>query len=382
MATIKGWSRNILLALGVLATLFLVWYFSAIITYILISLVLSFLGRPVMRWLMKFKIWKLKMPENLAAFITLILLLVSFIGFFWFMIPFLLTEIETLSVINFDAILEYVREPLSRIARFAKGEYVTVDNVSFYDLIRDQLSSSFDFSKLSNVLSFVTGILGELLIGFISVAFITFFFLKEKDMFRNGVLLLVPTEFEEKVGNILNSISYLLRRYFIGLLFEVFIVMLLDTVGMMILGIQFQHAIIIGLFCGLFCVVPYVGPWIGSAIGLMIGTAINMDKDFMSFTLPLLGLMALAFLVVKIFDNIVLQPLIYSSSVKAHPLEVFLVIIAAGSVAGVIGMILAIPIYTILRVVAKEFFENLKIVKKLTENLDQEDTKKPPWIQL
>jgi predicted PurR-regulated permease PerM len=199
-------------------------------------------------------------------------------------------------------------------------------------------------------------------------------------MFRNGVLLLVPTEFEEKVEKILTSISYLLRRYFIGLLFEVFLVMLLDTIGMIIIGIPFQHAIIIGLFCGLFCVVPYVGPWIGSAIGLMIGTAINMDKDFMAFTLPLLGLMAVVFLIVKIFDNIVLQPLIYSSSVKAHPLEIFLVIIAAGSMAGVIGMILAIPIYTILRVVAKEFFENMKIVKKLTENLDQESPKKTPWI--
>jgi predicted PurR-regulated permease PerM len=379
MATIKGWSRNLLLAAGALLTLFLIWYFSRIVTYIFISLVLSFLGRPMMRWMMRIKFWKFRIPENLAAFITLIFILGLTIGFFWFIIPFLMTEIETLSVINFDAIFDYVREPLSRIARFAKGEYVTVDNVSFADLLRDRLNTSFDFSKLSNVLGFVTDIFGELFIGLISVSFITFFFLKEKDMFRNGVLLLVPTEFEEKVEKILTSISYLLRRYFIGLLFEVLIVMMLDTVGMLILGIEFQHAVIIGLFCGLFCVVPYVGPWIGSAIGLMIGTAINMDKDFMSFTLPLLGLMTGVFLIVKIFDNLILQPLIYSSSVKAHPLEVFLVIIAAGSMAGVIGMMLAIPIYTILRVVAKEFFDNMKIVKKLTENLDQEDNKIIPW---
>jgi predicted PurR-regulated permease PerM len=379
MATIKGWSRNLLLAAGALLTLFLIWYFSRIVTYIFISLVLSFLGRPMMRWMMRIKFWKFRIPENLAAFITLIFILGFTIGFFWFIIPFLMTEIETLSVINFDAIFDYVREPLSRIARFAKGEYVTVDNVSFADLLRDRLNTSFDFSKLSNVLGFVTDIFGELFIGLISVSFITFFFLKEKDMFRNGVLLLVPTEFEEKVEKILTSISHLLRRYFIGLLFEVLIVMMLDTVGMLILGIEFQHAVIIGLFCGLFCVVPYVGPWIGSAIGLMIGTAINMDKDFMSFTLPLLGLMAGVFLIVKIFDNLILQPFIYSSSVKAHPLEVFLVIIAAGSMAGVIGMMLAIPIYTILRVVAKEFFDNMKIVKKLTENLDQEDNKIIPW---
>lgn len=70
-------------------------------------------------------------------------------------------------------------------------------------------------------------------------------------------------------------------------------------------------------------------------------------------------------------DNILFQPLIYSSSVKAHPLEIFLVILAAGNMAGIVGMFLAIPTYTIIRVVAKEFFENMKLVRKLTENLEQ-----------
>jgi predicted PurR-regulated permease PerM len=110
----------------------------------------------------------------------------------------------------------------------------------------------------------------------------------------------------------------------------------------------------------------------GASVGILIGIAINLNADFMSFTLPLIGLMVLVFALVQILDNILFQPLIYSSSVKAHPLEIFLVIMAAGSMAGILGMILAIPVYTILRVVAKEFFDNLKIVKKLTENLEQQ----------
>ena len=91
----------------------------------------------------------------------------------------------------------------------------------------------------------------------------------------------------------------------------------------------------------------------------------------MSHTLPLLGFMIIVFGSVQIIDNILFQPLIYSSSVKAHPLEIFLVILAAASLAGILGMILAIPVYTILRVIAKEFFDNMKIVKKLTENLKE-----------
>jgi predicted PurR-regulated permease PerM len=140
-------------------------------------------------------------------------------------------------------------------------------------------------------------------------------------------------------------------------------------------GIEFNHAVVIGLFCGMFNVIPYLGPWMGAAVGLLIGAALNINADFMSYTLPLLGLMAVVFLSVQIIDNILFQPLIYSSSVKAHPLEIFLVIMAAGSLAGILGMILAIPVYTILRVVAKEFFDNLKLVRKLTENLEKEKQK-------
>ena len=147
---------------------------------------------------------------------------------------------------------------------------------------------------------------------------------------------------------------------------------LLDAIGLSLVGLGFNHAVIIGFFCGLFNVIPYLGPWMGAAVGLLIGAAVNINADFMNYTLPLLGLMAAVFLSVQIIDNVLFQPLIYSSSVKSHPLEIFLVIMAAGSMAGVIGMFLAIPAYTIIRVVAKEFFDNMKLVRKLTENLNKD----------
>ena len=190
-------------------------------------------------------------------------------------------------------------------------------------------------------------------------------------MFHEVIILLVPTSYEIKVKHILDSISFLLRRYFVGLIFEVFMVMILVSLGLTIVGIEFSNAVVIGLFCGMFNVIPYLGPWMGAAVGLLIGAALNIDADFMSHTLPLLGFMIIVFGSVQIIDNILFQPLIYSSSVKAHPLEIFLVILAAASLAGILGMILAIPVYTILRVIAKEFFDNMKIVKKLTENLKE-----------
>lgn len=375
MVQLKGWARNILLIAGGIFLIFLIWYFSAIVTYILISVVLSFVGRPLVNWLTVVKYKNFKIPKGIAALITLVAMWLVFISFFRFFIPLLVGELETLSKIDFEAFFDSIEEPLTKLMKISGNEPLLVENQTFSDLVVQQLSAKINFSQLPNVFVFVAGTIGELFIGFFSVSFITFFFLKEKSMVREGILLLVPTEMEKKVSHILDSISYLLRRYFIGIILEVFMVMLLDTVGLTLVGLNFNHAVIIGFLCGLFNVIPYLGPWMGAILGLLIGAALNINADFMSETLPLLGLMTAVFLSVQIIDNVLFQPLIYSSSVKAHPLEIFLVIIAAGSLAGVLGMFLAIPAYTIVRVIAKEFFENMKLVRKLTENLEKEDRK-------
>jgi predicted PurR-regulated permease PerM len=373
MVQLKGWARNILLIAGGIFLIFLIWYFSAIVTYILISVVLSFIGRPLVRWLSNLHYKNIRIPKGIAAFITLIAIWVVFISFFRFIIPLLVNELETLSEIDLEAFLNSIEEPLSKLMRLSGNEPLLVEDKTFYDILVEQLTTKINLSKLPDIFAFVAGTIGELFIGFFSVSFITFFFLKEKSMVKEGILLLVPTNMEEKVSHILESISYLLRRYFIGIILEVFMVMLLDTVGLKLVGLDFNHAIIIGFFCGLFNVIPYLGPWMGAILGLLIGAALNINADFMSHTLHLLVLMAIVFLSVQIIDNVLFQPLIYSSSVKAHPLEIFLVIIAAGSLAGVLGMFLAIPTYTIVRVIAKEFFVNMKLVRKLTENLEKEE---------
>lgn len=371
MINLKSRTRNILLVIGALIILFLLWYFSAIVTYILIALVLSFIGRPLTRWLNKVHIRRFRMPRALSAFITLLALWVVFIGFFSFMIPLLIKEFTILATIDYDTLFAQLQEPLSKIIKFTNKETVTIDDQTFFEIIVEQVTDKLNMSGISDTVGFIVGLFGDAVIAFFAVSFITFFFLKDEGMFREGIILLVPSEIEEKTGNILNSISRLLRRYFTGLMFEVFMVGLLVTIGLTIAGLAFQHAVVIGLFAGMFNVIPYLGPWIGAAVGLTIAAAVNINMDFMNYTLPLLGYTILVFLIVQLIDNILFQPLIYSSSVKAHPLEIFLVILAAGSIAGILGMILAIPVYTILRVIAREFFDNMKLVKQITKNLDR-----------
>ena len=379
MFNIKNRTRNILLISGGVILAFLLWFFLDIVIYILLSVILSFVGKPLMWALDRVKIGKWSVPRSVAAFISLVSLWLLFFVVFKFLIPLLVKEFETFSSINFEQIFSSLQEPLSRFFSVFSREPVVITDSTFIDLISQQLDEKFRISDLNQMVSFIAGTVGELFIGFFAVSFITFFFLKDSTMFRDAILLLVPTDMEEKVSKILDSISYLLRRYFLGIVLEMILVGSLYTLGLTIIGIEFNHAVIIGLFCGLFNIIPYVGPWIGVTIGLMIGLAIHVNMDFMSYTLPLMGWMAVAFLSVKVLDDVLFQPLIYSSSVKAHPLEIFLVILAAGSLGGIIGMVLAIPVYTILRVIAKEFFDNLKIVRKITQDLDKLDKNGNPF---
>ncbi|HKJ41630.1 MAG TPA: AI-2E family transporter [Sunxiuqinia sp.] len=370
MIKLEGRTRNILIGLGVLFVLFLFWYFSEIVTYILIAAILSLVGRPIVRFLTSAKIGRFSISNTLAAFIALFVIWVFFIGAFRFLIPLLIKEFEQLSTINLNSVLDIIEKPVSQWMHLMGKDQGVSNNAQLMELLRGQLGENIDFSRLTDVFGAVAGTLGEMFILFFAVSFITFFFLKEENMLSDGILLITPSVYEDKIKRIMHSVHHLLRRYFLGLIFEVTVVGLLVTIGLTIVGIGFSHAVVIGLFCGLFNVIPYLGPWMGAVVGLLIGIAINLNFDFMSHTLPILGLMLLVFASVQIIDNILFQPLIYSSSVKAHPLEIFLVILAAGSVAGILGMILAIPAYTIVRVISKEFLDNLKIVRKLTENLE------------
>lgn len=369
-------TRIILIVIGALLLIFLAWYFSSIVTYIIISSILGMIGRPLVRWLKKIKFWKIKFGASLSAFITLIALGAFFFSVFRFLIPLLVSEFDQLATVDINEYLLQLEEPLSKITQFIYGESISLADGSLMNLFGEKVTTFFNVGQVTDLFGSIAGMLGSLMMGLFSVSFITFFFLRDENMFREALLLLVPKGYEERVAKNLERISFLLRRYFIGLILEIIMVMALDTLGLTIVGLDFTDAIVIGMFCGLFNVIPYLGPWIGAFAGLLVGLAININADFMIQTLPLLGFMTLVFVTVQVIDNILFQPLIYSSSVKAHPLEIFLVIIAAGSAAGIIGMVLAIPVYTIFRVFAAEFLSEIKLVQKLTENMNKEKMKK------
>jgi predicted PurR-regulated permease PerM len=216
-------------------------------------------------------------------------------------------------------------------------------------------------------------ILGNVLIAVFSITFITFFFLKDQRLFFESILMWVPDKYLGNVTRALYSIKNLLTRYFIGIVIQSTCIMILVTFGMTIAGIDFQQALVMGLIIGILNVIPYAGPWIGLAIAITMGVASHINQDINTVVIPLVTYMIIVEVITHLIDNIVFQPVIFSNSVRAHPLEIFIVVLAAGFAAGIPGMIFGIPAYTVLRVFAREFFYNFKAVQKITSSLSPEN---------
>ena len=159
----------------------------------------------------------------------------------------------------------------------------------------------------------------------------------------------------------------LLSRYFIGILAQITVIILVISIGLSILGVQ--NALLIGVIAGVFNIIPYIGPLMGAGIGLLLAATSQLEVSPDAALFGFLMSAIIPFVVAQLLDNFLLQPLIFSKSVKAHPLEIFMVILAAGSLGGIIGMIVAVPTYSFIRIIAKEFFNGYKIVQGLTKDL-------------
>jgi predicted PurR-regulated permease PerM len=222
-------------------------------------------------------------------------------------------------------------------------------------------------STFSDILGSLVNIASNLFIGMFSVIFISFFFLKDEKLFSNIILTVTPVQYADKITVILRDTRILLSRYFSGVCLQLFIMMTLEATGLSIFRIP--NALLIGTFGGMMNIIPYIGPLIGATAGILLGVSSIVSAGNYTDIIPVALTIVAVFSFANLVDNFIIQPFVFSNRVKAHPLEIFFVVLMAGSIAGVPGMILAIPSYTVLRVIAREFFDKFSVVRNLTKNL-------------
>jgi predicted PurR-regulated permease PerM len=280
-------------------------------------------------------------------------------------VPLLLAQGKNLSLVDVTALESNYHILLQNITLF-----LDTYNINTKQLLESSKLSSFaTFEFIPNFINSLLNTLGSFSIGFASVLFITFFILKERDAIYVKFEKLLPENQKEKIVNSVKEINRLLSRYFLGLLLQLCIVMLLYLILFLIFGIE--NTLIIALLCAVFNIVPYVGPIIASIVAclLVMTSGIGAGADFANETLPTTLYIFIGMTLVQVIDNNISSPLIFSKSTNSHPLEIFLVILISGLLFGITGMIIAVPFYTSLKVIGKEFFPDNTIIKAFTKNL-------------
>ena len=346
---------------------FMAWYFLDIVAYILIATFLSLLGMPLVKRLRQIKIGKFKFPNAVCALFTLLSMLFIFFLFILIIVPLIIRQANVIASIDVDALLFYYQKPMNQLNEFLIQYNVIGSGETLAHYLESQISDILNLTEFTNFFSNLVSATGSVFMGTFIILFLTFYFLLEDNLSRRFVLLLTPEDHIDNMGRILSDSKILLTRYFHGVLVEVVIMMTIESVGLLIFGVP--NAVLIGFLGGLMNVIPYLGPIIGATLGVVLASLSELSLGNYDMA-PITILTVLAvFAFANLIDNLILQPQIYSRSTKAHPVEVFLVIIIGGKLAGIAGMILAIPTYTVIKIIAREFAQRMKLVKFLTSKM-------------
>jgi len=356
----------------------LIWFFSDLAIYISIALVFSIIGRPLVGFFISLKIKHFKISQPLAAALSLLVMIGAIVIVFLFLVPLLLKQASLISSIDVNLIIAYYQQHIDKINAFL-NQYNFIENGrQIGGLLNDQLHQFLDFSNVSSFFGQVVSTTSTLFMALFIILFLSFFFLKEPEIIKKSMLLVAPEQHSAKMLRILKDSRVMLSRYFIGLLVEVGSMMLIISLTLTILGVQ--NGLLIGFLGGLMNVIPYLGPLIGATIGTLLGVIYVLSFGLFDQVGITIIYILTTFAGANLIDNFVLQPVIYSRSVKAHPVEIFLVIIIAGKIAGITGMIAAIPTFTVIKVIARQFAKNIPDEKSNVIEYEEitDSSKNPP----
>ena len=367
-------AKYILIAAGAAIILGLCWFFRDIIAYILAAVVVSLIAKPLVKAMKKVSIKGKHAPDWLLAALALILVLACFLTFAYIVVPIAGSIIKNISLGNIETSLKSIAGPLADLNTFLTQTFPRLgEDFRIEVAVVQEMQHMLNLSQFSSLIGSAASFFTSLAIGLFSVVFISFFFIKDDGLFTEIVCALVPDKHEETTEKALSDIGHLLSRYFIGVLLEVIGVALINFLGLSLIArLGVNAALGIAVITGILNVIPYVGPLIGVVTGTILGLIIKysslvplgLDVGFLAFTAILIAILFFTQLV----DNFVYQPLIYSTSIKAKPLEIFIVLLMVGYIGGPLAMIIAIPSYTVVRVIAFRFFGHIKAIKRLIPN--------------
>ena len=328
------WGKGLLLAAGALAVVALLWpvreivqlgVLGGLMAYLLDPLAVRLEARGMSRG------W-----ASVAVFGGLLILIgVPLVLFF----PALIDQVTGLQA-GLD--LEVASEVLEDIERWL-GERLAPLGVVRLDL--KERVATLATEHVDDIVGFVPGVLG-VATQFVIVPVIAFFLLKDGRRFRRAFISAVPNRYFEFTLNALRKADAQLGGYLRGQLLAAFIVGLLATVALWLIGVEYYF--LVGAAAGIANLIPFLGPFIGGVIAITISAVTTGGLDQV---IPIV----IAFSVIQLIDNLGSQPLLLSRNVELHPLVILLVLLMAGELFGLLGLLLAVPMAAVAKVLVQEF---------------------------
>jgi len=354
------------LILATAALGFLVWYFANIVIFIIVAGVISIVGAPLVDLLDRIRIGRLRFPHGLSVVITLLVLVALFVGLFSLFIPLIINEATQISNIDGKQFMAYFHDEIASSQSFLIRYGIMPRGATFESTAKKAILNFIDFGMFSNMLSSIITFTGTFFFNLFAVLFLSFFFLLDQKMLPHYIMMLTPRKHEGKIRNVMHQSKKLLSRYFIGLIIQILANIITYSLALYIIGVE--NPLVIGFFTGIIIIIPYLGGIISMIMGVVLGiTGVVSAGDYAAI-LPMTVKIILAMFVVQTIDNNLFAPLIQGKSVKAHPVEIFLVVIAAAGIGGIIGMIVAVPAYGFIKIVANEFLSNFRLFQEIPEN--------------
>ena len=282
-------------------------YFKSVLIYIIAAVVVSLIGRPLMKLMRKIKIKGKSAPEWLLAVLAIVAIIALITLIISQIIPLVSNIIRDASVINERSY--FGENPIDKLNQWIIGLFPGLDsNFNIATVAMEKLRELVDFGKVGGIVGSVASMVTGLFVALFAIVFISFFFLKEEGLFGRIICAFVPDKHEATMNKTLNEIKELLSRYFVGLLIEMLGVAVLDFLGLWLIArIGLNYAMGIAFIAGLLNIIPYVGPILGYGIGIIFGIIIKLgigaglDVNIWVFILIIFAIM----FTVQMIDNFI-----------------------------------------------------------------------------
>lgn len=307
----------------------------------LISGVLFYLFRPIVLFLSRYKI-----PRGISILLIYCVIVGLFVLLGFSIGPLLTEQFQTL-VSNFPEILAAAKVQMVELSRHPwVTEYVDWDSIT--DSVVDYINSSYTTIG-SNVAGFF-GIITDVLLVFATVPFILYYMLKEGEKAVPYMLRILPERDREHGISILHDLDHALSSYIKGQVLVAITIGLIVYIGYLIIGMP--YALLLAVFAMFTNVIPYIGPLIGLAPAAIVA--------FIHSPSMIIKVLIVALIAQQVEGNFV-TPKVMGKNLNVHPLTIILLLLVAGSLAGFLGMLLAIPTYAVLKVVVSHVYKLIRL---------------------